>query len=99
MFARAVSKDVSHDARKNAGHEAIYRCQFASVNRNLRNSWGRRTPHASKCAWFAKSIVNTRQFAQICGGDRLRAAPHEEEQRLAAPAAGRMAHDIARALR
>jgi hypothetical protein len=39
MFARAVSNDVSHDARENAGQKAIYRCPIASVNRNLRDPW------------------------------------------------------------
>ena len=44
-------------------------------------------------------IRDSRQFAQIGRRHRLRTAPHQKEQRLAAPSAGRMADDVAGTLR
>jgi len=40
-------------------------------------------------------LSQSRQFAQVRGHHRLWAAPHQKEQRFAAPAAGGMAGDVA----
>src|SRR5690606_7739714 len=44
------------------------------------------------------SVAKPSEFAQVCGHDRLRATPDQEEQCLAAPAARRMSGHIAGAL-
>ena len=40
------------------------------------------------------SIFNSCEFAQIGSRHGLGAAPHQKEQGLAAPSAGRMSHDV-----
>jgi hypothetical protein len=77
------------------GQEAIYLSGIANVNRNIDGSVVRSASMLARGDLLVKSICNSGQFAQVGGRHRLRTAPHEKEERLAAPAAGRVAHDVA----